>query len=488
MKTIQNNTKLFLGTILILLVSFTSCDLEELPENVDINDPQGLVEIEELLNASYNNLGWALGGNAQLFADINGDNIDGSSGINNDETEIYNRSTSFFNNTIRDNMYRGFYRVILDANVANSFLQDSYLSSIGVDTSNPRIQEMRGEALLLRGLAHFEISRFMSHSPGYSSDNSHLGIPYRKDHTSVTVNRETVAENYANIVADLKEAVNLLGTINSKNQYYGNKAVAQAYLAKVFFQAGFGPDIEAGNTNYKNAYDYANTVLTATSSMFDDNLYQGGADGTDRFAGNLDTTDNNTNISEPNNETIFGIISESNANNKGGTFRRYRSDEAISNGTIRIMASFYNSIPTTDKRKALFTEIDGEYFLTKFNRSIFHVPLVHYTQIQLIRAESAAEIDLTSIAEVDINKILVRADLSPINGLSKDDLINLIRNQRRIELVGEGNRVNDLKRIGIRNSTLTIRNAPWNCNGILFQFPATEVFTGFTQNSTGGCN
>ncbi len=35
---------------------------------------------------------------------------------------------------------------------------------------------------------------------------------------------------------------------------------------------------------------------------------------------------------------------------------------------------------------------------------------------------------------------------------------------------------NDLKRIGIDETTLTIRNAPWNCNGILFQFPATEVF------------
>uniref|UniRef100_UPI0040481B95 RagB/SusD family nutrient uptake outer membrane protein n=1 Tax=Mariniflexile sp. TaxID=1979402 RepID=UPI0040481B95 len=78
--------------------------------------------------------------------------------------------------------------------------------------------------------------------------------------------------------------------------------------------------------------------------------------------------------------------------------------------------------------------------------------------------------------------------MSTISGLSKVQLITLVREQRRIELLGEGNRINDLKRIGVNETSLTIRNAPWNCNGMVFQFPATEVFTGFIQNPTGGCN
>lgn len=488
MKTIQINTnKFFTVLILFLTVVFTSCDLEELPENVDINDPKSLQEIEQLLNNAYNNLGWPLGGNAQLYADINGDNIDGSSGINTDETEIYNRSTSFFNNIIRDNMYRGFYRIVLDANVVLSFLDPAYLESINVDASNPRIQEMKGEALFLRAYMHFEVSRFMSHSPGYTADNSHLGIPYRKDYSNaIGETRGTVAENYADIISDLKEAENLLGNTNSKNNNYANKIAVQAVLAKVFFQAGFGPELETGVSNYKNAYDYANLALINTSAMFDTNLYQG----TDnyRFAGNLNPTDNSTNTEDPNVETIFGIISESTANSKGGTFQRYRSDQTISNTTIRLMQDFYNSVPSTDKRKNLLEEKDGEYFLKKFNRSIFHVPLLHFTEILLIRAETAAETNNTAQAETDLNKILTRAGLSTVSGMSKEQLIDLARIQRRIELVGEGNRVNDLKRIGVDETSLTIRNAPWNCNGIIFQFPATEVFNGFTQNPTGGCN
>lgn len=478
------NIKFLLGLFLSISL-FVSCDLEELPENVDIVGPTSLADLESLLNAGYNNLGWPLGGNAQLYAEINGDNVDGPGGLNSDETEIYNRSTSFFNNTVRDNMYRGFYRIALDANVVLNQIETN-LDAIGVDASNARVQEMKGEALLLRAIAHFEVSRFMSHSPGYSSDNSHLGIQYIKAiDNAIGQTRGTVAENYSDIVSDLTEAESLLSTTNSKNSNYANKAAAQAYLAKVYFQAGFGPDLSTSGSNYQMAFNYADAALTSTSAAFDTNLYQGGVDGTDRFAGNLD---GNNNTESPNVETIFGIVSESTANSKGGTFQRFRNDLAISNTTIRIMQDFYNSIPSTDKRKDLLEEIDGEYFLSKFNKAIFHVPLVHYTEILLIRAEAAAEINNLMQAVDDINMILERAGLSTISGLSQDQLINLAREQRRIELLGEGNRVNDLKRIGVDETSLTIRNAPWDCNGIIFQFPATEVFTGFTQNPVGGCN
>lgn len=480
----RTNIKLLLGLFFSISL-FVSCDLEELPENVDIVGPTNLADLEALLNAGYNNLGWPLGGNAQLYAEINGDNINGPIGINSDETEIYNRSTSFFNNTIRDNMYRGFYRIVLDANVVINEI-DNNIDALGLSATDARVKEIKGEALLLRAMAHFEISRFMSHSPGYSSDNSHLGIQYIKAvDNAIGQNRVTVAQNYADLLTDLKEAESLLSTVNSKNQYYANKSAAQAYLAKVYFQAGFGPDIDTEGSNYQMAYNYANAALTNTSAIFDTNLYQGGSTGTERFAGNL--LDNN-NIETPNVETIFGIVSESTANSKGGTFGRYRTDLTISNNTIRIMQDLYNAIPSTDKRKNLLVETDGEYFLKKFNKGILHVPLAHYTEILLIRAEAAAETNKTTQAETDINLILSRAGLSTISGLSKSQFITLIRNQRRVELLGEGNRVNDLKRIGVNENSLTIRNAPWNCNGIIFQFPATEVFTGFIQNPTGGCN
>ncbi len=484
METMKMNLKLILALFFSISL-FVSCDLEELPQNVDIVGPTNLADLEALLNAGYNDLGWPLGGNAQLYAEINGDNISGPVGINSDETEIYNRSTSFFNNIIRDNMYRGFYRIVLDANVVLGQIENN-LDALGLSATDARVKEIKGEALLLRSIALFEVSRFMSQSPGYSADNSHLGIQYITSvNNAIGQKRETVAQNYGNLISDLKEAESLLNTTNTKNQYYANKAAAQAYLAKVFFQAGFGPNIDTAGSNYEQAFSYANSALTNTSAIFDVNLYQGGATGTERFAGNLVVNDN---TETPNVETIFGIVSETTANSKGGTFGRYRTDLAVTNTTIRIMQDLYNTVPSTDKRKALLTEVDGEYFLKKFDKGILHIPLAHYTELLLIRAEAAAETSKLPQAETDINLILNRAGLSTISGLSKVQLITLVREQRRIELLGEGNRINDLKRIGVNETSLTIRNAPWNCNGMVFQFPATEVFTGFIQNPTGGCN
>ncbi|WNH09410.1 hypothetical protein [Thalassobellus suaedae] len=51
------NLKLILGLFFSISL-FVSCDLEELPENVDIVGPTNLVDLEALLNAGYNNLGW----------------------------------------------------------------------------------------------------------------------------------------------------------------------------------------------------------------------------------------------------------------------------------------------------------------------------------------------------------------------------------------------------------------------------------------------
>ena len=272
METMKINLKLLLGLFFSISL-FVSCDLEELPENVDIVGPTNLADLEALLNAGYNNLGWPLGGNAQLYAEINGDNIDGPGGINSDETEIYNRSTSFFNNPIRDNMYRGFYRIVLDANVVLGHIENN-LEALGLSATDARVKEIKGEALLLRGIAHFEISRFMSHSPGYSADNSHLGIQYITSvDNAIGQKRGTVAQNYVALIKDLKEAESLLNATNSKNQYYANKSAAQAYLAKVFFQAGFGPDIDTAGSNYEQAFNYANSPLINTSAIFDVNLY-----------------------------------------------------------------------------------------------------------------------------------------------------------------------------------------------------------------------
>jgi hypothetical protein len=74
---------------------------------------------------------------------------------------------------------------------------------------------------------------------------------------------------------------------------------------------------------------------------------------------------------------------------------------------------------------------------------------------------------------------------------SAADVIRVARIQRDLELVGEGNRLNEIKRLTARTgSSPDRRNAPMFCPGMVLQFPQGERAgnTNFVMNPEGGCN
>ena len=54
-------------------------------------------------------------------------------------------------------------------------------------------------------------------------------------------------------------------------------------------------------------------------------------------------------------------------------------------------------------------------------------------------------------------------------------------------MIGEGDRVQSLKRRGAADENILIREAPWNCPGMILQFPISEQTDIFPLNQTGGC-
>jgi hypothetical protein len=112
-------------------------------------------------------------------------------------------------------MWIATYRMVNRANIVLENL-DEALSS-GVLTQAQRDQ-YRGEMLFLRALAHHEM--LIHFSRPFSDDPSAMGVPYRtfavNDVTKVpaaeAVSRGTVAEGYAQLLADLNEAETLMQT------------------------------------------------------------------------------------------------------------------------------------------------------------------------------------------------------------------------------------------------------------------------------------
>jgi hypothetical protein len=206
-------------------------------------------------------------------------------------------------------------------------------------------------------------------------------------------------------------------------------------------------------------------------------------------------------------EAIFYIFTFSFSDDEGGAidsrngaFRgNYNSEGA--NVTLRLSEDFFNAVTPAgvvddSTRAALFEEQGAEgnsFFVTNiFNPEFFHIPVLSYTQMLLIRAESAGEINQNVVQAIeDINRIRERAYGNLINNLTltatAEDVINAARLESRFEMAFTGQRLHDLKRRGTQGEDIIVRGAPWNCNGMVLQFPSTEETDLFPLNPSGGC-
>ncbi len=97
------------------------------------------------------------------------------------------------------------------------------------------------------------------------------------------------------------------------------------------------------------------------------------------------------------------------------------------------------------------------------NRSVVDIILMRYAGVLLMQAEANYELGNTAEALSDINKIRARAGLAEVN-LSGEDLLNEIRKQRMIELVGEGSRFYDLVRWNIIAEQLELAGQSYHQN------------------------
>ena len=461
MKSFLNKT-----IALALVGTLASCSkiLDVKPDGVLlINEAlQTPEDFEKVLNSCYDVAANYYNGRIQALGEVLGDNL--AEPVNNaDLLEVYRRRTNVFNGT-SNGVYREPYRSIFRIN----FLIENFDM---VDVPAARRNSMEAECRFLRALGHFELVRLWGLPFRPSSAESDLGIVIQEENSGTTLKaRNTVAETYRSIIRDLEFAE---ANLPDANGVYADKMAAKAALAKVYFQMN----------NLEKAADYAGEVIAS-------NRYQLGD--LDRF------------IMGEHPEAIFATRSTAVANtidNRSGAFTgNYRSDIS-DNPTLRITRAFYDELVANGEvdslRLGFFevrnTNLDNEFVaVTKFNKNQFNVPVLHLTDMMLIRAECLAQLN-TNLPEAKalINAIAERAYGDNSRNMTIEEAIdvrNFIRYQRRIELFGEGDRVHELKRRGARGENIQVRNAPWDCPGMTLQFPAVEESDVFIMNQEGGCN
>lgn len=437
---------------------------EEVPETLFVEDdairtPQ---DVQNLLNSCYDALANALNGKSQSFSDLMSDDLVLNISDAGNKAEIYNRSTIIFNDDTRK-LYADMYIISMRVNNLERFYD-----KVGVSESE-RIR-ISAEGRFLRALCHWEVAKLWAQPPGFTTDNSHLGAVIRNEASTLPKGRSTVQETYDFIISDLQYAI---GNLPVSNGNYATKSAAQALLAKVYFMLNRG-DL---------ALPLINEVINTSGKV-------------------LSTSVNRFNNAVSQSEYIFTTISTGQNDNRSAEFvGQYRCDTKTPNYTLTRQLYLALTTDTLDKRGKNLVQVfnagnSNEYYgATKFNQDYFSVPILHLTDMHLLRAEILAEqgTNLTTAID-DVNLIIKRAYSDSLtrtlpSNAPQSQVLAEVRKQRRLEMFCEGDRLQALKRRGaFFEPALTIRNAPWNCPGMVLQFHAREGGQNFVFNPSGGCN
>ncbi len=234
-------------------------------------------------------------------------------------------------------------------------------------------QEIRGEALGLRGMVYFDLARTFAY-PWIKAGASSQGLPLKLTSEEVVVERSSLGETYDQILLDLQTAHDLLeeNTWAQGSTKHLTKTGVKALMARVYLY----------KQDWNNALKYAEEVIAARGEA---NLM-----GVDSYA-----------FEDYNSESIFELsITAQNSLGSNGLGAQFDVKDG-GQGDVIATQTFVNLLGAyeNDPRAALLEE-DKEgteqAFVKYTNRSdggglsAHNIPVLRLSEMYLIAAEAAA--------------------------------------------------------------------------------------------------
>lgn len=371
----------------------------------------------------------------------------------------YAEYTDFKANTIRidnpwvQNIWNACYASI---NAANNIVVKVNEMPQGAISDTKRQQFIK-EGKFVRALNYFLLVRAFGEVPLIITPTSETG--------ELKVPRKAVADVYAQIIADLKEAVTLPGNYasnaESKGRATGN--AAKALLAKVYLYNA------AVTNNYTDAARLASEVIASGSFSLPEDY------------ASIWKTENTS-------ESIFELQFDEQATN---------TLASVSNPSPSMLfyaegASIADLYEAKDKRKA-FTIYqnagDARYYIGKyrlFSPAVQNFPVIRLAELYLIHAEAQARVD-GSVSNAAYNSYKKVRDRAGINSPDQSTFTNVaafvtaVQKEKRLELMFEGEAWFDYCRTGL---ALTEMMTKADRNYFLYPIPDAErkVNPNLTQN------
>lgn len=343
-------------------------------------------------------------------------------------------------------VYRFYYRIISNANVLINGID-------GVTGSTSDKNMVKGQALVYRAWAHFQLVQLWGERYRAGGNNTQLGVPLLLTNTLEGQPRATVEAVYIQVNKDLDQAIVLLAGYNRTGS-----------AAKSNLDINVARGVKARVALVQENWDVAatNAVVARTGYTLMTNA--------DYVKGFNDLT---------NSEWIWGSRQISDHNTFFFSYFAYISSNF--NSTVlrtqprAINTNLYNALPATDVRKSVFdltglgtvippggarVPFQNKKFLASSDAlSIGDVPYIRSGEMLLIEAEARARQGQTLAAQTALFTLMRNRNPSYVQSTSVGQaLLDEIYLNRRAELWGEGHRFTDLKRLNLPLNRVGISN------------------------------
>ncbi|MDO4702980.1 RagB/SusD family nutrient uptake outer membrane protein [Tannerella sp.] len=411
---------------IIAFIALSACDdfLDIKPKGVVV--PSTLSDFEYLLSEPYvfsrtSNMSAYMTDEITLPDDNRGDvRLVGISAI-----RAYDFEPLFFELDETDSDWENAYKTIYTCNTILTGI-DKAESSPGIDRNR-----IRGEALVHRAFTYLQlVNAYAKHYDPATADTD-MGVPMPlKPDINALLPRSSVKEVYALIENDLLEAAELLPD-KAKHNYKPTKGAAYGILARVYLY----------KADYPKARTYAQKALDANNYLYDYNRDTAWVDPQAKYRG----LKNFPNVTDD----IKDII-----------LYKYQSKVGAYAFTFFMSPELEAMYAPGDLRFTLGTTQQDWYGAALKGIGILSSNIfvgnykyggVQTNEMYLIRAEANAREGKIAEALNDLNSIRVKRftpeTYADLNASNKEEALQLVLRERRLELAFSGLRLADIKRL-----------------------------------------